>query len=577
MKLKIIGAISLLNKEQKKKFNLITFSFIMGSLLETFTVYILYLSFKLFSNYNSFIEEEPKIVNIFNFFGFKQDNLIIYLSLFLLLIYLIKFLFLSKLYFYLFKFINDLNVNLSTKMLHKYLYSDFEFHSYQENSKLLRNIKDEATLFCTGLIQQSILLFNEIITFLFILILVGFIVTKKLLVVLLSLAVVSTIYYLLIKPIYKKQGSIRQNLTNLMIKFTINSLQAIKDIKIFKAEKHFLKKFNKSITKLAHAVSITTTLNQIPRIGLELFVVAVFSIYIFYNYNGEIIDINLLAPIGLLIITAFKLIPSISKIINFLNGIKFSSPTLEIIQNEINNNYEILDIDEKKIINKKLFGKSIKLKDLSFKYKNRNDYLFQNLNLEFKKNTTIGIIGQSGSGKSTFVDILIGLHKPSSGDIYIDDINLKNIYSEWLEIVGYVPQKVFILDESIKNNIAIGVKDEDIDIKKINKVIKECSLEFFIDGLAEGLETKLAEGGKSISGGEDQRIGIARALYKDTDLIILDEITSSLDKLNETKIMNIIKKISLTKTIIIISHKEEILDFCDQILEAKNGKILKKK
>jgi ATP-binding cassette, subfamily B, bacterial PglK len=569
----ILNGLSFLNPEQKKKFRLITLIIILGSLFEAFSIYILYLTLKIFIDYNNFIAGNNYFLEIYKKLRLEEENLILYLLFFLLIIFILKFIYFSKMYFYQFKYINNLMVNLSSNLLSKYLSYSIEFHSNEDNSKLIRNIKDEIGMYCTGLIQQIVILFNEIAIFISIISLTLFVVTKQFLILVCSIIILSIIYYAFIKPIYHKFGLQRQFYTNLMIKFIINPISAIKDVKIFRAENYFYKKFKHSVEKLGYANAVVTTLNQIPRLGLELFTVIMISVFILYNFNKEIINGEFLSSTGLLAISAFKLIPSISKILNSLNGIKFASPSLQIL----NSQYGKLEPEANKIYEEELtFKNSIVLENLAFKYKNKDKFLYENLNIKIPKNSSFGLVGKSGSGKSTLIDIICGFHKPNKGRVLVDDKDINQSNINWLHQISYIPQKVFIINDSLKKNIALGIEEKDINSSKLIKIIQQCRLEDFLSCLSDGFDTELGDGGKSISGGEAQRIGIARALYKDTDVLILDEITSSLDPVNEKKIIDIIKELSISKTIIMITHNEKILDFCSSIYSLENGNLIKK-
>ena len=569
-------ALSLLNKKEKGKIKIISSLIIFGSFLEVLCMYIFYLSIKFFTNQKNFISNEENFFKIYNFFGLENNQLLVSLVVMLLIAYLIKFLYFSRLYYVQFRFINDLMISFSSKLLSKYIYSNYEFHSSEDNSKLIRNVKDETGIFCHGLVTQIITFSTEIAVFIGISILIILAETKKFVIIFSIIVLISFLYFILLKPYYSKYGLQRQKFTNSMINYVMNSLLAIKDIKILQVENFFLDKFRKSTEKLGNANTIVTTLNQIPRLGLELISIIIIAIFIFIQFNENYFDTEILASVGLLIAAAFKLIPSISRIINSLNGIKFASPTVNVLKFQFENNLIFTTKNLSKTAKEKnIFNKSIKLSELSFKYLSRDRDVFNNLNLEIKKNTKIGIMGESGSGKSTLIDIITGLYKPTKGEVLIDGKNLETIKEDWLSIIGYVPQKVFIINESLKQNIALGTNEEDIDEKKIESIINYCSLDKLINNLPEGTKTKLGDGGASISGGEAQRIGIARALYKNCELIILDEFTTSLDVDNETKLLNMVKEISKLKTIIIIAHKKEILNFCDEIYFVKNKEISK--
>ena len=226
------------------------------------------------------------------------------------------------------------------------------------------------------------------------------------------------------------------------------------------------------------------------------------------------------------------------------------------------------------IIPKLEFNKIINIKNLKFSYKNSEKKILNNINLEIRKNDCIGIIGESGAGKSTFIDVLMGLNKPTKGEITLDDVNILQNRRGWQKMIGYVPQSIYLIDESIKKNIAFG--EDDVNIGKLNQVLKQSGLEQFVENLANKENTIIGEKGAKISGGERQRIAIARSLYKNPDLIIFDEATSSLDLETEKKVLETIKHLKEEKTLIIISHRMNTLNYCNKIYELKDGNLVLK-
>ena len=214
----------------------------------------------------------------------------------------------------------------------------------------------------------------------------------------------------------------------------------------------------------------------------------------------------------------------------------------------------------------------IRIKDLTFAYNSEN--ILEDINLEIKKNSVVGIIGKSGVGKSTLIDLLIGLYIPNKGKIFIDDNDLSQTTSSWRNLIGYVPQNIYLLDDTLKKNVALGITDNLIDDDKVRLALKLSQLDGFVeDKLEKGINTIIGERGINLSGGQKQRIGIARALYKNPDIIILDEATSSLDLDTEKKLIDTIQDIKSGKTIVIISHRASTLKICDKIYEIKNKKI----
>jgi ABC-type bacteriocin/lantibiotic exporter with double-glycine peptidase domain len=280
----------------------------------------------------------------------------------------------------------------------------------------------------------------------------------------------------------------------------------------------------------------------------------------------------------LFVAATFRLLPSINKILNLVNRIRFSISTVKSLLNEIKkieaNRYnEIINIKIKRKIN---IIKKIEIKNLKFSYDNKKNYCLDSLNLNIYNNSLIGITGKSGSGKSTLIDIIMGLKLPNDGFVKINNYDLLDISGNWRRMIGYVQQDVFLLDDSIKSNIAFGVQENYINKKKISHLIKKTQLENFITSLPEGIDTKVGERGARISGGQKQRIAIARALYSSPKILILDEATNGIDYDSEILILKLLKKIKKDMIIIFVTHKKNVLKFCDVVYELKNRKVYKR-
>ena len=568
---KLFALKSILNKEQKNKFFNIIILVIIGSIFETLSLYLIYQTIKYFSNPQDYLVSESLFLEFYNFQNLLKVDLIIFFLICLMITFIFKFLYFSFMYYNQLKFVNETNINLSTKILENYLFQNFKFHLRADSSKLLRNIRDEVSQFCHGAILQTINLITEGFIFVSIIILLSLFETKFLIFSSVFILSVSLIYYLFIKSTFKKWGEIRQKFASISLKNAMESLHGIKDIKIFNSENFFLKNYLQSMRMLGKANIIITTLNQIPRLLLETLIIIIVCFIIFYNFNKEFFNTSLLSSFGLFVAASFKLIPSIARILNSLNNIRYNTPAISVVKNELGLKKEDIQIKKEEFN----FSKQIEINNVSFQYENRKKLLFENINLVVKKNTSIGLMGESGSGKSTLIDLLIGLQEPTSGKILVDGNDLNLFKFQWLDKIGYVPQKVYITNDTIKKNIALGLNENEIDLEKLNKVSELCQLKELISKFPKNFDTKLGDRGIEISGGELQRIGIARALYKRSEILVLDEFTSSLDRNNELKLIELAKQISKEKTVIISAHKKELLDFCDNIFYIKDNKINK--
>jgi ATP-binding cassette subfamily C protein len=291
--------------------------------------------------------------------------------------------------------------------------------------------------------------------------------------------------------------------------------------------------------------------------------------YFFYHYLS-LSKAEILSMMALFGVSIFRLLPSCNKIMNCSNVVKYYSSTVDVIFNEINNlkNRNIAS-------NNCTFNDVITLDNVTFCYPETNKIIFNNVNLTIKKNETVGIQGDSGSGKSTLLNVISYLLKPDSGKIYIDKTLIENVFTAYQKKIGYVSQNTYLTEESLLENIALGVEKKDIDYNLFEEVIKKSNLDKFIRELPLGKNTLLGEKGSWLSGGQQQRIGIARALYKKPEILILDEATNALDEKSELEIFNTIQNLKNTMTVIVVSHKKTLFDFCDKVFELKNGLLSK--
>ena len=343
------------------------------------------------------------------------------------------------------------------------------------------------------------------------------------------------------------------------------------EIKSYKVTDFFMKKYLINLKRYLENLKFSAILPSLPKLWLEFISLLLITLLLSYMLKNNFSQSMIISTVGLYVAAVFRLMPSINKIINAIQTIKYFEPVLDNLSNDfgvVNKNIIVEEKDIKKI---KMNSKII-LSNLSYGY-NESDLLIENLSLIINKNQKIGITGKSGCGKSTLVKILAGLIKPISGKFIIDEkINIEADYLN-LKNISFVPQDIFIMSDSIRKNIAFGIDDTDIDDKKINYCIKKVQLDSLISSFDDGINHKLLESGKNLSGGQKQRIGIARALYYEPDIMVFDESTSSLDLINEQKILELIEEVSADKTVIFVSHRKEVLNFCDIIYRIENKKI----
>ena len=296
-------------------------------------------------------------------------------------------------------------------------------------------------------------------------------------------------------------------------------------------------------------------------------------------YKGKEIE-TLIPTLGAFAMAAMKLMPSANRIVAALNQVAFLKPSLDKLIDDIEL-FEGDDIKYKELrqqdVNKNkvrlTFNDKIELKDISYSYNNSDKLVLDDADIIIPIGKSIGIVGASGAGKTTAVDVLLGVLLPIKGEILADGVNVMEHYSEWLSHIGYIPQSIFLMDDDIKSNVAFGVKKEEQDEERVWEALREAQLEDFVRGLKDGIHTQIGERGMRLSGGQKQRIGIARALYSNPELLIFDEATSALDNETEAAVMSSINNLHGKKTMVIIAHRLQTIKECDLVYRVENGKI----
>jgi ATP-binding cassette, subfamily B, bacterial PglK len=544
---------------------------ITGSFLEMLSVGIVIpVVSALVGEQNTFV---TKILNYLNL-DFSTDELIIYSLLFLVLIYIFKTFFVLVSNIIVNKFTLNIEVKTSKKLISGYLYAPWPFHLKTNSSTLVRNLNNEVGTLRNNIVNPLIGLSTEVLTVSAILILLLVNNLKITLIIGLVIFFSSFLFMFLTKKKINNWAKIRQKLGGELFKSIYESINGVKEIKITSVENKFIDHY---IFKIKHYANIQLkigVLSILPKLWLEnIAIIVLSSLIIFLTKNNNNLS-EIIPLISLYAVAAYKIMPSVGKIISQLQSIRYGKPCIDTIYQDLNliNDYQENDNSEKIEFNEK-----INIENLCINYEGNDKNVLDNCNLEIIKNSCIGILGKTGIGKSTFVDTFMGLLRPNSGSILIDGKNLKLNNKNWQNKIAYVSQSIFLIDDKISKNIAFGVNEEDIDIKKLKLAIEKAQLSEFINSLPLNYETHVGENGVRLSGGQRQRIGIARALYNNRSILILDESTSSLDTTTEKEFINTIKDMKNKKTIIIISHRESVFEFCDKLYSLEKGKFKLKK
>lgn len=558
----------LLSKFHKKELLIISFLLIIGMILEIGGIGILVpsLSFLLKSD----ISGKSYLFNNFLFkIGITTHLQIIILGLLILvLFYVLKAIFLLYLSYRQSKFSTKLSVDLSNKLFSGYLNMPYSFHLQNSSTQLQKNIQIEILHF-GGISLATMVLSTEISAILGIALFLIFVEPVGAISIIFFFGLFSFIFNKLTNYRIKNWGYLRQEYDNKSIKLLSEGLGGIKQVKLSSIENFYLKKFNEFDTKKATLNTRIQVLNAIPRLYLEVLAVIGVSILVVIMTLQSKSATELIPVLGVFVAAAFRMIPSINRIMNSLQTIAFAQSVIDVLEKQ----FKMISDFEKnpEPIEKFQFKDNIIVSNLCFKYPEVEKLAIKNINLVIKKGDFIGFIGTSGSGKSTLIDNIAGLLSPISGEILVDNINIGTNIKGWQSQIGYVPQTIFLIDDTLKRNIAFGISDTEIDEEKMNKAILDSQLFNVINRLPNGIETIVGERGVRLSGGERQRIGIARALYNNPEILILDEATSSLDNETEKDFMDSINALQGLKTILIIAHRLSTIQNCNKVFELKNG------
>jgi ABC-type bacteriocin/lantibiotic exporter with double-glycine peptidase domain len=558
--------LSLLNKKQKK------IAFIVIALILCLSAFEL-LIFTLIQPIIIFFTKEDgvdKIKTIQNSFG--ADISALQLVIFFFIVFIIRSfltIFVSHLRQ---KLIKDINDNLSHKIYSNYLNKNFLFFINANSSNFLSRIIVEIEKFAYRLIESLFYLLTDIVIILIVVSYLFYAYFLPAAIFFIITLVFFGLFFKTYKSLFKELGQKKLIYDQQKIKQLQDSFYIIQSIKLENLEKFFIDKFKTSTEKSSYSTFLNNFITDLPKNLIEVAMLSIVALIIgllFYYFNLPKHEV--LSILGLFVFAMFRLLPSSNRVLLAINSVRFYSASTDILKKELEN---INDIQQNKNIdsNKFVFSHSIKLENISFSYDNKIDIL-KNVNLEIKKNQTIGIKGKSGVGKSTLLNIICYLLHPSEGRVLVDNNNISKFYQNYQKKIGYVPQKIYLLDDSIINNITFGAKDGELDYNLFNEVIKKANLEEFLSKLENKENTSIGEKGAKLSGGQQQRIGIARALYKKPGIIIFDEATNALDHNSENEILDTIKILKKDNTIIMVSHKDSVMDCCDKIFELKNKKI----
>ncbi len=570
----------LLDKKQKRKMITLIFLMLIGAILETLGVSMILPVMELVVEENAIASKRylQVICDIFRISHDDTKSLMILVMIGLVLIFALKNLFLFFQQKVQLKFVYTNQFSTSRRMMINFMQRPYEYYLNADTAVIQRSITSDVNNMY-GLILALLQLISEAIVFVC---LVGVCLASDVwmsITVAVLLVVVLLVIKCILKPIMKKAGEENQDFYSGLFKWINQSVMGIKEIKIANKENYFINEYAKCGAGYVSAVQRYNLFNATPRLLIETVAIAGMILYMIIRLLSGVEIIDIMPQLTLLAMVAMRLIPCANRINNHLTSISYFEPFLmgasDNLQEEISDesvNYDEKAYQKKIDIPKMEIKNSIQLKGITYKYPNTDVLIFDKADMEIPIGKSVGIVGTSGSGKTTVVDIMLGLLRLQSGEILADGVEIRDHYSAWLKNIGYIPQTIFMIDDSIRKNVAFGYDEEDIDDEKVWRALKEAQLDEFVRGLPEGLDTGIGERGIRISGGQRQRIGIARALFEDPEVLVLDEATSALDNDTEAAIMDSINRLHGRKTLVIIAHRLQTIEKCDMVYRIENGK-----
>ena len=572
--------ISLLNSAQKKSFIILFVLMLIGMVLETLGIGLIIPLFSLITDQN-FVDKYQTLTifltklyptNWFlNFSELKpeQNELVIVAVTLVVLIYFFKGAFLIYLSWRQTTFLKGTNKYWASKLFLGYLKLPYSFHTQKNSSNLFNNILHTNTL--VNVIDSFTVLLAEALVIFGISVLLMVTRPVEALLIITLLAFSSYIVHFFTKKHLMEWGKQRHFHDGKTIKHLRQGFGAVKELKILGSEKNFSEIFDFHLDASLRVARNSSVIHSLKRSWLELTIVFAMSVLLLIMMTQYTSYVNIIPTLGLFAAAAFRLMPSASRILFSAHNIRLNVSVLNILFDEFTKTIENKTYpDQKKTLS---FDKILEVEKIHFTYQDRNESVLSNINLKIQNGSQVGFIGESGSGKSTLVDVIIGLLNPSKGIVKVDGDNIQYGLRSWLTQIGYVPQSIYLTDDTIRNNVAFALKNDKINDQAVKDAIKAADLEEFIYSLPEGLNTIVGEKGVRISGGQRQRIGIARALYQRPTVLIFDEATSALDVETEKDIMNSINKFKGKKTVIIVSHRLSAVSNCDQLFKLDKGKI----
>ncbi len=563
---------SLLNRLERRNAVILVLMMLLGMMLETLGVGIVIpaLAVMLQSDIGA---KYPSVQPLLAFFGNPTSaQLLVAVMMALVAIYAVKNTYVFFLAWRQMRFAFELQADLAKRLFNIYLRQPYTFHLQKNSAQLINNVTSEVNVF-TLVVNSSLTFATETLVLLAISALLLTVEPIGAIIVVAVLGIAGGIFHYATRSRLTRWGEARQYHSVLLVQHLQQGLGGVKDVKLMGREVEFVRQYAVHNQANARIAGLQTLMQQLPRLWLELLAIAGLAILVqTMLIQGRDLT-TIVSTVGLFAAAAFRLMPSAMRIIGSIQTLRFSMPAVDTVYRELQYDAPTLH-DPARNLPPPAFERAIQLRDIAYRYPNASSMALDNLSITIPKGAFVGIIGPSGSGKSTAVDLILGLLTPTAGHITVDDRDIQTCLRSWQNNIGYVPQSIYLTDDSLRRNVAFGLPDAQIDDDAVRRALTAAQLMEFVSTLPEGLETVVGERGVRLSGGQRQRIGIARALYHSPGILILDEATSALDNETETEVMEAVLNLKGKNTIVVVAHRLSTVENCDRLYRIDKGTLV---
>lgn len=515
-------------------------------------------------NYNAFVPIVSALGNP------THSQLVIYGISMLSVAYVGKALYLAFLGYKQSKYIYDIKAYISQSLFDLYVRSPYEFYLQQNSGHLLRNITIEVEQLVSRVLIPGVAFVTEFLIILAVAALFFFVQPAAALILFTFMGLAMYGFQRVTRNHLKKWGADRQNHEGSRIQKAQEAFGSIKDVKLLGKEFNFIHVYGKHTLNSSLVERKEYALANIPRLWLETIGVLGLALFVFVTLQKTDKPADIIPIVGLFAAAAFRMLPSANRILASIQSLKYADSVISLILKEFELEREYMAVEGKAI----QFNRQIDLHNISYSYPNTSAATLKNITLSIQRGESVGIIGTSGAGKSTLADVLLGLIRPSSGDVLVDSQNINENMRSWQNLIGYVQQSISLSDDTLRRNIAFGLNDDEIDDGLVSRAVNAAQLYHFVQDLPDGIDTFVGERGVRLSGGQRQRICLARALYNNPPVLVFDEATSALDTETEAEVIESIKSLKGSCTMIIIAHRLSTIAHCDKVFKLERGQLV---